>query len=222
MAQPAASPAPTRMESPPQAQIAPGKPHDPVCGHEVDVTQAKAAGLTSDSDGKTYYFCSYNCNKQFDKNPGRYVPGKGQAEGGVSKTGAAAQNAKDPVCSLEVSEEAAKRAGRTSEYQGKTYYFDTDGCKQRFDRDPPYYLTGSSEATTAQPYPPMPTNPDLLLRLRRDSLRAIPEGKNLAPVEAAPPGPAQVKPAAPPTAPVQPQAPPPPPQSPGGGGHQHD
>ena len=45
------------------------KTKDPVCGHEVDETQAKAAGLTSIYQGKTYYFCSYSCNKQFDKDP---------------------------------------------------------------------------------------------------------------------------------------------------------
>ena len=123
------------------------KTKDPVCGHEVDETQAKAAGLTSDYEGKTYYFCSYNCNKQFDKDPARYVHQEAQAERGVSQTQAAAKNVKDPVCSLEVAKEAAKQAGRTSEYQGKIYYFDTDGCKQRFDKDPQHYLSGSSEAT---------------------------------------------------------------------------
>jgi YHS domain-containing protein len=174
----------------------------------VDETQAKAAGLTSDYDGKTYYFCSYTCNKQFDKDPASYVHKKGHAEGGVPETGAAAQTVKDPVCSLEVATEAAKRAGRTSDYQGKTYYFDTDGCKQRFDYDPKYYLHGSPESTSTTPnaYPPLPTNPDLLLRLRRDSIRAIPEGKNLAPV--APQGPA--------AAPGAPPGPTPPMGHPGG------
>ena len=60
---------------------------------------------------------------------------------------------------------------------GQVYYFDTDGCKQRFDKDPQYYLSGNSEATLPAKYPLVPTNPDLLLRLRRDSIRAYLRGK---------------------------------------------
>jgi YHS domain-containing protein len=43
---------------------------------------------------------------------------------------------KDPVCGMTVSrgEEAGK-----SEYQGKTYFFCSEGCKERFDRNPQQY-----------------------------------------------------------------------------------
>ena len=44
--------------------------------------------------------------------------------------------AKDPVCGMEVDEQQAK--GK-SEYQGKTYYFCSTGCKQRFDQNPQQY-----------------------------------------------------------------------------------
>ena len=122
---------------------------------------------------------------------------------------------KDPVCGLPVATGPAKQAGRTSEYQGKLYYFDTDGCKQRFDKDPQYYLTGSSEAASPQTYPQVPTSPDLLLRLRRDSIRALPPGKGQAPMED-PGQESHTRPAAPQTPPMQPPAPPspPPPQAP--------
>ncbi len=43
----------------------------------------------------------------------------------------------DPVCGMEVSEEGAR--GRV-EYQGKTYYFCSDGCREEFGEDPEYYL----------------------------------------------------------------------------------
>ena len=181
------------------------KTKDPVCGHEVDETQAKAAGLTSDYEGKTYYFCSYNCNKQFDKDPERYLHQEAQGGSGGSQAPVVAKTAQDPVCGLPVATGPAKQAGRTSEYQGKIYYFDTDGCKQRFDKDPQHYLSGSSEATLPRTYPLVPTNPDLLLRLRRDSIRAIPPGKGQAPLED-PPQESQVKPAAPQTPPMQPPA----------------
>ena len=204
VARPEVSPAHKQVESPPKAQVAPEKTQDPVCGHEPDETQAKTAGLTMSIKGKLL-FLHYNCNKQFNQDPARYVHEEAQAEQGVSKTQAAAKNVKDPVCSLEVAKEAAKRAGRTSEYQGKVYYFDTDGCKQRFDQDPQYYLSGISEATLPGKYPLLPTNPDLLLRLRRDSIRAIPPGKGQSLLEE-PPQESQVKPATPQTMPMQPPA----------------
>lgn len=43
---------------------------DPVCGMDVDPTQA--AGQ-SEYHGETYYFCSPGCKRQFDKDPQRYV-----------------------------------------------------------------------------------------------------------------------------------------------------
>jgi len=43
---------------------------DPVCGMMVDEKKAK---LTSIYRGKTYYFCSTNCKKTFDKNPSEYI-----------------------------------------------------------------------------------------------------------------------------------------------------
>jgi membrane fusion protein, copper/silver efflux system len=191
----------------------PVRTKDPACGHEVDETQAKAAGLTSIHNGKTYYFCSYSCNKQFDKDPERYLHQEAQGGSDGSQAPFVPKTVQDPVCGLPVATGPAKQAGRTSEYQEKPYYFDTDGCKQRFDKDPRHYLFGSSEDTSPRPYPLVPTSPDLLLRLRRDAIRAIPSGKGLAPLEN-PPQESQVKPADPPTAPTQPsEQPTPPPQS---------
>ena len=108
----------------------------------------------------------------------------------------------DPVCGLPVSAEMAKKAGWTSEYQGKIYYFDTAGCKQRFDKDPRRYLT-ASETTFAGSYQHIPTDPNLLLRLRRDFLGALPTWKTQEL-----PSPVQVQPQVLP--PVTPQTPPPP------------
>jgi RND family efflux transporter MFP subunit len=192
------------------------KAKDPVCGHEVDQAQAQAAGLTSAYQEKTYYFCSYSCNKQFDKDPEHYLHQGAQAGSGGASSPVVAQTAKDPVCGLPVATGPAKQAGRTSEYQDKLYYFDTAGCKARFDKDPQYYLSGSKEATLPYLLPETPTSPDLLLRLRRESIRAIPPGKGQSLVEGAPQG-TQVKPAPPQTPPMQHppgQTMPPPPQAP--------
>jgi YHS domain-containing protein len=43
---------------------------DPVCGMDVD---PKTAAGKSDYQGKTYYFCSTGCKKDFDKDPTKYV-----------------------------------------------------------------------------------------------------------------------------------------------------
>ena len=44
---------------------------------------------------------------------------------------------KDVVCGMNV--EPAKAAGR-SEYQGRTYYFCSLGCKKKFDANPAQYV----------------------------------------------------------------------------------
>ena len=43
---------------------------DPVCGMDVD---PKTAAAQSEYQGKTYYFCSLGCKKDFDKEPQKYV-----------------------------------------------------------------------------------------------------------------------------------------------------
>ncbi len=56
-----------RPEASPQA--AHSKMHDPVCGMEVDPARA----VRGERGGKTYYFCSQNCKKDFDANPAKYL-----------------------------------------------------------------------------------------------------------------------------------------------------
>ncbi len=41
---------------------------------------------------------------------------------------------------MAVTEAKARAANRFSEYQGKTYFFCNDSCKQEFDADPAKYL----------------------------------------------------------------------------------
>ena len=44
--------------------------------------------------------------------------------------------AKDPVCNMEVDETSALH---TSQYQGKTIYFCSEDCKEKFDENPKQY-----------------------------------------------------------------------------------
>jgi len=46
----------------------------------------------------------------------------------------------DPVCGMDVD---PKTAAGKSEYQEKTYYFCSPGCKRDFDKDPAKYVSES-------------------------------------------------------------------------------
>ena len=43
---------------------------DPVCGMEIDSSQAAAQ---SQYQGQTYFFCSVECKQKFDQDPKQYV-----------------------------------------------------------------------------------------------------------------------------------------------------
>ena len=118
---------------------------DPICGMDVDESKAKAAGRISEYGGKTYYFCADECKQQFDRDHKRNVD-KPAESGKPSMTLIAQteQRAKDPICGMFVDPSAAAKAGRVSEYGGKTYYFCADECKQQFDQDPKRYVEKSN------------------------------------------------------------------------------
>lgn len=42
---------------------------DPVCGMEVE----EGSSYRSLYRGKVYYFCSYKCKKEFDRDPEKYI-----------------------------------------------------------------------------------------------------------------------------------------------------
>ena len=54
-----------------------------------------------------------------------------------------AELVKDVVCGMEVDPDTAPAK---SEYQGVTYYFCAEGCKQDFDANPQKYLNGGAPA----------------------------------------------------------------------------
>jgi membrane fusion protein, copper/silver efflux system len=58
------------------ATAEPKETSDPVCGMKVDVGEAKAAKLSSEHQGKTYFFCNDACKKQFDAAPAKYMATK--------------------------------------------------------------------------------------------------------------------------------------------------
>ncbi len=46
---------------------------DPVCGMDVEPAKAKAAGRWAEHGGKTYYFCSEQCLREFREQPGKFA-----------------------------------------------------------------------------------------------------------------------------------------------------
>lgn len=52
---------------------------DPVCKMTVD---EKTAKITSEYNGKKYYFCAPGCKKAFDENPSKYIGNPGPVRKG--------------------------------------------------------------------------------------------------------------------------------------------
>ncbi|MEX0626346.1 MAG: YHS domain-containing protein [Chloroflexota bacterium] len=48
------------------------QPHDPVCGMTVNPEVARAAGLTAEHEGQSYYFCGRGCRLEFLDDPKRF------------------------------------------------------------------------------------------------------------------------------------------------------
>ncbi|HXJ13281.1 MAG TPA: heavy metal translocating P-type ATPase [Candidatus Limnocylindrales bacterium] len=139
---------------------------DPVCGMSVDPLKAK--GMVKHG-GKDYYFCSAGCAQKFEKEPEKY---SSQAAARV-KTGAMpvqtataeksamgvlpilgeAPRARDPVCGMLVD---PQKAAAKFEHGGKTFFFCSPRCKERFQQDPEKFLAapgtaGMEHAPAAQP-----------------------------------------------------------------------
>jgi membrane fusion protein, copper/silver efflux system len=53
------------------------------------------------------------------------------------------ESAEDPVCGMHVDQARAQAAGRTVARDGATYYFCSDDCRHRFEKDPARYLTSA-------------------------------------------------------------------------------
>jgi len=137
---------------------------DPVCGMNVDPAKAKAK---VEHIGKSYYFCSAGCAQKFEQAPEKYLsvttPG-GAAAGAQAAAAvkpvmislpilASAPRIKDPVCGMMV--EPQKSAGK-AEHDGKTYYFCSPRCKERFEKEPEKFLAAPGTAGMEQVHAPTP------------------------------------------------------------------
>ncbi len=158
---------------------------DPVCGMKLGEEVVRALTYKSAYQGKLYYFCSDECKREFERDPGKYaikaVPGSGPAAaspetspapgldmrkpqaqplapGPTSPPGTTkglAAEVRDPVCGKEVRRGVTRGVIQKSVYQGKTYSFCSQRCKQEFDKDPKRYLNKTPEGglISQQPMP---------------------------------------------------------------------
>jgi Cu+-exporting ATPase len=132
---------------------------DPVCGMTVE--PSTAAGRL-DYEGQTYYFCSARCLDRFRAAPKQYAKKAAAADTALPEGGRrplpmvqpaaaeqpAADDELDPVCGMTVQPSAA--AGSHT-FEGKTYYFCSMGCLEKFRADPARYLSSGI-------VPPRPMN----------------------------------------------------------------
>ncbi len=81
------TPPETAHAAAPMAMAGMGPVKDLVCGMSVDPKAPST--LKKEYGGKTYYFCSDNCKRSFEENPGKYVPEKMSAQDKDGKRGPA-------------------------------------------------------------------------------------------------------------------------------------
>ncbi|MGN2250584.1 heavy metal translocating P-type ATPase [Frateuria sp. GZRe14] len=123
---------------------------DPVCGMTVDpaTTSHHAA-----RDGRTYHFCGARCRERFIAAPGDFVgdtPAPAAAccqREAHDATEGLAHLVKDPVCGMDVDPHAAEHR---AEHGGRTWYFCSARCRERFTEAPAQFL-GERPAPPADP-----------------------------------------------------------------------
>ena len=115
---------------------------DPVCGMTVEAASAKAK---VDYRGSTYYFCCAGCASKFQADPKKYLSQATELQSvpnthrvpTATETQATVPLAKDPVCGMTVD---PVHAAGSVEHAGKTYFFCSQHCEQRFRANPNDYL----------------------------------------------------------------------------------
>ena len=120
-----------------------------VTGKEMKKSEAKGS---MEYKGKTYYFCCDNCEASFKENPEKYINQEGQEghehahqHGEEQMHEQAADMVVDPVCGMKIKKSEAKA---TYEYNGNTYYFCMEGCKEKFVKEPAKYVSADESKVT--------------------------------------------------------------------------
>ncbi len=113
---------------------------DPVCGMTVDPATAKHR---FDHAGQTFFFCCAGCREKFAADPDRYLKAETPAATPVKTL--------DPVCGMTVDPVTAKHR---FDHAGRTFFFCSAGCREKFAADPDRYLKPKADAPPAPPAAP--------------------------------------------------------------------
>lgn len=98
---------------------------DPNCGMTVSVDTHRRV----EHAGRTYYFCSDKCQREFEESP--------EAVLGKARQRDVRQGRRDPVCGMQTDPE---HPAFTGEHEGRHYHFCSADCRERFVADPARYL----------------------------------------------------------------------------------
>jgi RND family efflux transporter MFP subunit len=115
------------MQAASQPQQTGQRVKDPVCAMEVDAGAAKAAGLSSEYRGKTYYFCMADCKQKFEKNPGDYAKMDVKAQGSRETTQASKGGNPTTPTPKKTSPRDSSMQGHSMESHGTTDHTPADG-----------------------------------------------------------------------------------------------
>jgi Cu+-exporting ATPase len=103
---------------------------------------------------KTFYFCCGGCLEKFRTEPERFLNAQPRNSGlvmlGMPKATSAptAATVKDPVCGMDVDPVTSKHQ---LEHAGKTFYFCSAHCLEKFRNDPERFLTAAPVAAHSAP-----------------------------------------------------------------------
>jgi Cu+-exporting ATPase len=122
---------------------------DPVCGMTVDPATSRHR---AEHAGRSYHFCGARCRERFLAAPEDYSGAPHSAPAGCCHAHAHAgpsspSVAKDPVCGMDVDPHTAKYR---AEHAGRTWYFCSGRCRDRFMAAPESFL-GERPAPAAPP-----------------------------------------------------------------------
>jgi P-type Cu+ transporter len=121
-----------------QKSIAETEVKDPVCGMSVNPGTAKHS---REHQENRFYFCCAGCADKFSADPQKFLQPRPAASGlvtlGTSIAAKPAPKPKDPVCGMDVNPAKAKHK---LDHAGKTYYFCSPHCLEKFRADPNKYL----------------------------------------------------------------------------------
>ncbi len=126
---------------------------DPVCGMRVD---SSATAHHSHYQGQAFHFCGAGCKRRFDAAPEQFLDKPAGAAGccggnasAHDHAGAGAEaQATDPVCGMRVDPATAKY---TLEHDGRTVYFCSSRCRDKYAGDPSAYANGRPAPAPAAP-----------------------------------------------------------------------